>query len=743
MDLRPEGDCSGMESRRNECPAGAPEPSERLLAQSTRVLRLARELALSADDSTIADLVARHVGEISGGGPAAVYLLGPGGAPVQAAAVGFFAREPLGPPRVVERAVRERRMVAAVEDELGELDACGASCLEALAAPIAAGGEIFGALLVGVPRGTQVGIHPSLLATATELAGASLANARRLAQKHAEARRDGLTELGNHRAFQEHVDRMLLRAHSGAREVTLVLFDLDDFKRLNDDEGHPAGDRLLREVARTLTDQCRAGEEPFRVGGDEFAVVIDGGAPAGVRLAERIRRVAVQRLVGPTLSAGVATFPVDASSKEELVSKADLALCAAKRAGKDTAITFADDGESSANRTSLDVLYRELRERMGESGFRDAALRELWNAGRALGRERTQEGMLAAATTHLAVLLRATACAVSKLDGATLLDAAAYAPAPWRLDSGGAFLLDDYPQTREVIETGTPRAVSLSDEVVDESESFVLRKLGLHAVLMLPLRVRGRSWGLVEVYDARKRAFDATDMALAELLVGHLEVLLAQFEQAEAVERLYRETLASLTSALEVKDGYTSRHAHEVSELAVEVSRRLGLGDELLQAVELGALLHDIGKIRIPESILNKPAALDEDEWRTIRTHPVAGERILAPIAALERVVPIVRSSHERWDGAGYPDGLEGKAIPVGARVVAVCDAFRAMVEPRPYRPALRSEEALEELGRNAGSQFDPAVVAALVQTLAARRAGLEEHELWRPDHLVEMEEAS
>jgi putative nucleotidyltransferase with HDIG domain len=374
---------------------------------------------------------------------------------------------------------------------------------------------------------------------------------------------------------------------------------------------------------------------------------------------------------------------------------------------------------------------------MGESGFRDLALRELWNAGRALGRERTQEGMLDAAAKHLAVLLRATACAVSRVVEGALVDAASFAHAPWSLDTGGMFLLDDYPLTRHVLERDVPNAVSLSDDEVDESEAFVLRKLGMHAVLMLPLHVRGRPWGLVEVYDARERSFDAADTALAELLVGHLEVLLAQFEHAEAVERLYRETLASLTSALEAKDGSTSAHAQEVSALAVDVARRLGLADDVLQAVELGALLHDIGKIRVPESVLDKPAPLDDDERALMQTHPVVGERILAPIEALAEVVPIVRSSHERWDGRGYPDGLRGEEIPIGARIVSVCDAYRAMVEPRPYRPALEADAARAELERSAGTQFDPAVVTALLRSLDARQAGLAELELWRPDHLV------
>jgi putative nucleotidyltransferase with HDIG domain len=346
--------------------------------------------------------------------------------------------------------------------------------------------------------------------------------------------------------------------------------------------------------------------------------------------------------------------------------------------------------------------------------------------------------MLQAATRHLSVLLRATACAVSRLTDSALVDASSFAHAPWRLDTGGMFLVDDYPQTKEVLESGVPRAVSLSDETLDESEAFVLRRLGLHSVLMLPIRVRGKPWGLVEVYDARQRSFDGADTALAELLVGHLEALLAQFEHAEAVERLYRETLASLTSALEAKDDYTSAHAREVSDLAVAVARRLGASEELVQAIELGALLHDIGKIRVPESVLNKRSALDEEEWAVMRTHPVVGERILAPIEALANVVPIVRSSHERWDGGGYPDGLAGEEIPLGARIVAICDAFRAMVEPRPYRPALDLEAARAELDRCAGTQFDPAVVTALLRVLDTRHTGLEEYELWRPDHLVE-----
>ena len=154
-------------------------------------------------------------------------------------------------------------------------------------------------------------------------------------------------------------------------------------------------------------------------------------------------------------------------------------------------------------------------------------------------------------------------------------------------------------------------------------------------------------------------------------------------------------------------------HIADVAELAIAVGRRLGLESEALDEVARGAELHDIGKIAVPDAILHKPGPLDETEWRIMREHTVIGERILASHPAMEPVARIVRSSHERWDGGGYPDGLAGAAIPIGARIVAVCDAYDAMVSARPYSKAVAGDEAMAELRRCAGAQFDPAVVAA------------------------------
>jgi putative nucleotidyltransferase with HDIG domain len=356
-------------------------------------------------------------------------------------------------------------------------------------------------------------------------------------------------------------------------------------------------------------------------------------------------------------------------------------------------------------------------------------------AAEAVARETTRDAALRAAARELPELLEATGCVVSQLEGKVLRELAGW----WRDGKGPgpefadyAYLLDDYPLTRAALETREPKAISLADDAVEPTEAFVLRELGMEAVLMLPFVVAGRPWGLVEVYDERPRRFAEGEAPLADVFLRQVAGVLVQLEQTAAVERLYRETLASLANALEAKDSYTSDHAQEVVDLVVEVAGVFGLDEEAVRSVELGALLHDIGKIRIPESILNKPGPLDEHEWDVVRSHTEAGESILQPIESLRDVLPLVRSSHERWDGRGYPDGLQGEEIPLGARIVSVCDAFRAMVEPRPYRPARSKKQARHELRANAGTQFDPACVGALLLVLA-RRESVDELLLHRP----------
>jgi diguanylate cyclase (GGDEF)-like protein len=178
-----------------------------------------------------------------------------------------------------------------------------------------------------------------------------------------------------------------------------------------------------------------------------------------------------------------------------------------------------------------------------------------------------------------------------------------------------------------------------------------------------------------------------------------------------------------LLQALAERHPELGPHAGDVADLAEATAVALGLGEEEVVRIRLAAELHDIGKVAIPDSILRKRSALNEDEWAFIRRHTLIGERILLAAPALQGVAQLVRASHERWDGAGYPDGIAGIEIPLGSRVVAVADAYDAMVTRRPYSEPVAEEDALAELRRCAGSQFDPVVVEAFHAAWTAQAA--------------------
>jgi HD-GYP domain-containing protein (c-di-GMP phosphodiesterase class II) len=186
-----------------------------------------------------------------------------------------------------------------------------------------------------------------------------------------------------------------------------------------------------------------------------------------------------------------------------------------------------------------------------------------------------------------------------------------------------------------------------------------------------------------------------------------------------ALSTAYRGTATLLGYVVETDDQYTGAHSRDVVDLSRSTAAALGLAASQRRAVEFAAMLHDVGKIYVPKEILNKPGELDAYEWQVIRNHTIQGERILKQVGgALARVARYVRSSHERYDGRGYPDGLAGEAIPIESRIVSVCDAFSAMTTDRPYRHAMPVDVALQELHDSAGTQFDPSVVSALEHVL-------------------------
>jgi two-component system, cell cycle response regulator len=175
-----------------------------------------------------------------------------------------------------------------------------------------------------------------------------------------------------------------------------------------------------------------------------------------------------------------------------------------------------------------------------------------------------------------------------------------------------------------------------------------------------------------------------------------------------------RQTRDVLLRALQERNPELAERHAAVARLAQAVGQRMELPSKELTELRLAAELHDVGKMAIPEQILHKPGPLDDDEWAFVRRHPLIGERIIGAAPALARAAKLVRSTHERVDGGGYPDGLAGEQIPLGARIIAVCDAFTAMTSPRAYAPQRTIPQAVAELRRSAGGQFDPVVVDAL-----------------------------
>ncbi|MFN2468962.1 MAG: HD domain-containing phosphohydrolase [Gaiellaceae bacterium] len=348
---------------------------------------------------------------------------------------------------------------------------------------------------------------------------------------------DPLTGLGNHRHFHERLGHELERAERKNEDLTICLLDVDDFKRINDRFGHPAGDRLLKHVAGSF----RQNGETFRLGGDEFAILLPGRGEAE---ASAVAAAVLERLAGQefeqagsiTVSAGVATFPVHATTSDELVRLADGALYWAKEHGKN--------------------------------------------------------------------------------------------------------------------------------------------------------QVRVYRAAIVELAELRRLA-DVRDRA-------------AHFRAA-----------ASLSRAVDARDTYTGTHSERVAELAARIAVRLDLDEEHVELIRLAGSLHDLGKLAIPEHLLRKPGPLTPEERTTLQRHPELGFRMLESLG-VDPVSTWVLHHHEHWDGSGYPDRLAGDAIPLGARILLAADAYDAITSERCYGPGVAAEEALAELKRCSGTQFDPQVVVAL-----------------------------
>lgn len=258
---------------------------------------------------------------------------------------------------------------------------------------------------------------------------------------------------------------------------------------------------------------------------------------------------------------------------------------------------------------------------------------------------------------------------------------------------------------------------------LDQNTGFVTR-----SILAVPLRTRAielgagrgasheRIIGCLEALNKLDGTFDEEDTLLLETLARQAATVLEIATLYADANEMFMDVIKALTTAIDAKDPYTEGHSQRVSNFSVAIAQELGLDAEMIHHIRIGAILHDVGKIGVPDRILRKPGRLSEDEWDEMKKHPAIGEKIMGQVRMLHTELPALAEHHERLDGKGYPKGLKGDEISLMGRIIAVADAFDAITSDRPYRTGMSVEEAFAVLRRGAGSQFDERCVAALIR---------------------------
>ena len=607
----------------------------------------------------------------------------------------------------------------------GEVRSCAA-------VPIHWDGELRGVLAVGYKRRQVAGAEQvALLEACGELAAVACRNASMHFGLAQAARTDGLTGCLNHSAMHEALRREIGRCERSGQRLSLVLVDMDDFKRVNEEHGHLAGDEVLRRVGHTLRQSVRQYDLVARYGGDEFTIVT---AEAGEQEAAEVAGRALAGLAAAlgeldttlSASAGVAEWAPGETSTG-LLSRADRALLYGKHEGFAGTVVSATDvperfGSGRFRRREAAPAPvqaapwpepgREQSERLRKRA-RDLALAN--QLGIRLAGMTDPRGILDAAADALDRAFGYFLCAVmrvtedDRIESAVSRGPASMPPLERRWSQArGEGLIGRCLRER--------RTVVVAD-VRDEPEyTSAAETCDVCSELVAPICVGGKLWGAIDIEEVRAHAFDADDARLVQTVADQVGAALYSAFLYERLDRAYVDTAEALAAALESKESYSATHARAVVERTAAVGRRLGLGPSELRTLRLGAIFHDIGKITVPERILNKQGPLTDAERREIERHPVMGERILSSVEFLSDVRPLVRHEHERWDGRGYPDGLADEDIPFGSRIIHACEAYDAMTSDRPYRPAMSDDEARVQLLAGAGTQFDERVVAALLE---------------------------
>jgi putative two-component system response regulator len=473
---------------------------------------------------------------------------------------------------------------------------------------------------------------------------------------------DSLTGLYNHGFFQLTFDRELKRSVRHGEPFTFGMVDVDSFARCNEKYGHAEADRMLIKVAELIKNSIRDADLASRFSGDVFALLlVDTEAGMAHVVGERIRKAVEEHFRGSlSVSVGLASVPRDATTREQVIRKTTKALLQAKLDGKNKVHFFEREEEELETEVPLVLIVDDDRRNVK---LMEALLKQ-------------QEYRLAKAYNGEDAL-----SLVQKAD------------------------ID----------------LILLDVMMPGIDGFeVCRRLkSAHDTRMIPII-------MLTALDNHEAKVRSIEMGADDFITKppNREELLARTRSLINVRKLNRSftsienVLFSLATAVEAKDSYTEGHTKRVADLAMQLGKKLNLPARDLEALKYGGVLHDVGKIGVPSSILNKPGKLDPEEWDIMMSHTDIGYRICLPLRSLlGSALDIIRHHHEKLGGSGYPDGLQGDRISMPARIMAVVDIFDALTTDRPYRKALSVGDALEVLKKESGEgKLDETVVEALLE---------------------------
>jgi diguanylate cyclase (GGDEF)-like protein len=622
----------------------------------------------------------------------------------------------------------------------------GVECV--VGVPMRWDGELHGVLAVGFTRPHRCdSADVELLEAFADLASVACRNATAHAGLAHAARTDALTGCLNQAAMHEALRREIDRCLRSGGGLALVLLDLNDFKQVNERHGHLVGDELLRRVGHALQRVLRPYDHVARYGGDEFAIVaVDSGEVEAGDIARR----AIAGLGGVAgdfgggwpsdRSSGFATAGVaewdPTLSATDLIAEADRALMFGKHEDGRTGVVAASElppGFRPGRFRRRDERPDSTAQQPDEGPWPDAGRGQLErlrtrsrqlalaNAlGTRLSGMTEVEAILDAAVDHLQRAFGYSLCAILRVREDGSLESVA---SRWAKLAPGEHHVHSQPRNAGIVGRclRERRAIVVADVTADPDHLGSRETAETRSELCVPLCVGDELWGAVNLEEVDVDAFDEDDARLVQTVADQVGSALSSALHYEQLERAYLGTGAALGAELDAKEAYKDGHCRRVAARAEALGRRLGLPREELQALRFAAVFHDVGMIAVPEAILTKHGALTPEERAVVEGHASVGERILAPIEFLAGARALVRHEHEHFDGNGYPDGLRGVDIPLGARIIHVCEAYDAMTSDRPYRGALSEPAAREELRRHAGTQFDPDVVDALLGLLEER----------------------